>query len=119
MIAQYEVSIDVNDEGEVTIAGPDAKKVDAAAEAIRYMTRDVEVGEVFDGIVVRIVPFGAFIELIPGRDGLLHVSKMGRGFVKDPADVVKEGQNLRVRVAEIDSQGRISLELVQPDAESA
>ena len=113
MIAKYDTSIDIDDDGSVTICGVEAARVDAAARAIEDMTREVEVGEEYDGVVQRIVPFGAFIEILPGRDGLLHVSKMGKGFIKDPGEVVKEGQTIKVRVYEVDKQNRINLELAQ------
>ena len=113
MIAEFGTTIDIDDSGAVTISGTDQAKVDAAVSSIRDMTRDVEVGEEYNGEVVRIMPFGAFVELIPGRDGLLHVSKMGRGFVKDPNDVVHEGQTVHVRVYEIDQQGRVNLEMIE------
>ncbi|PIP64352.1 hypothetical protein COW96_03000 [Candidatus Roizmanbacteria bacterium CG22_combo_CG10-13_8_21_14_all_33_16] len=73
----------------------------------------MQVGETFTGPVVRILPFGAFIELTPGKDGLVHVSKMGPGFIRDPGQVVKIGQIVTVKVVQIDNQGRINLQLVK------
>lgn len=112
LIAKTETDIDVSNDGKVTISGLDKKKVEEAANLIKNMVREIEVGEEFEGEVKRILPFGAFIEIIPGKEGMVHVSKMGRGFVKDPSDVVKIGQKVRVKVYEIDKQNRINLQLL-------
>jgi len=112
LIAKTETEINVDDDGKVTISGLDRAKVDEAARAIENITREVQTGEEFDGEVVRILPFGAFVEILPGKDGMIHVSKMGKGFVKDPNDVVKIGQAVKVKVIQIDNQGRINLQLI-------
>jgi len=76
------------------------------------MTREIKVGEIFEGEVKRILPFGAFVELIPGKDGLVHVSKLGSGgFVRDISTIVKIGQKMKVKVYQIDNQGRINLQV--------
>lgn len=111
LIARTETDINVSDDGKVTITGIDEEKVKAAAEHIENITREVEAGEEFDGEVKRILPFGAFVEILPGKEGMVHVSKMGKGFVKDPNEVVKLGQKVKVKVIEIDKQGRINLQL--------
>ncbi len=111
LIAKTETDIDVSHDGKVTISGLDKKKVEEAANLIKNMVREIEVGEEFEGEVKRILPFGAFIEIIPGKEGMVHVSKMGKGFVKDPSEVVKIGQKVRVKVYEIDKQNRINLQL--------
>lgn len=113
LIAKTETDINVSDDGKVTISGIDKTKVEEAAKLIENITREVQVGEEFEGEVKRIVPFGAFIEVLPGKDGLLHVSKMGTGYVKDPNTVVKIGQKMKVKVAKIDNQGRIDLMIVK------
>lgn len=113
LIAKTETDIDVSNDGKVTISGPDKKKVEEAANLIRNMVREVKVGEEFEGEVKRILPFGAFIEILPGKEGMVHVSKMGRGFVKDPSQVVKIGQKVRVKVYEIDRQNRVNLQLLR------
>ena len=74
--------------------------------------REVVVGEEFEGEVKRMLPFGAFVEILPGKDGMVHVSQMSTNFVKDPSDVVSIGQIVKVRVAEIDEQGRINLSML-------
>lgn len=114
LIAESQADINVDDFGSVTIAGVDKIKVDAVVGNIQSMMREIQVGEEFEGEVVKIMPFGAFVEILPGKDGLVHVSKMGSGFVKNPEDVVSQGQKIRVRVNQIDPQGRISLEMIMP-----
>ena len=112
LIARTETEIDVSDDGKVTITGLDKTKVEEAAKMIENITREVQAGEEFEGEVKRILPFGAFVEILPGKEGLVHVSKMGRGFVRDPGQVVKIGQKVKVKVREIDSQGRINLQMI-------
>lgn len=113
LIARTETDINVSDDGKVTISGIDQEKVEAAAKHIENITREVQVGEEFEGEVKRILPFGAFVEILPGKDGLVHVSKMGTGYVRDPSQVVKIGQKLKVKVAQIDNQGRINLNIIK------
>ena len=79
--------------------------------------REVQVGEEFEGPVKRILPFGAFVEILPGKEGMVHVSKMGQGFVNSPEDVVTLGQVVKVKVYEIDDQGRINLTMKFGEAE--
>ena len=76
---------------------------------VELLTKDVEVGEVYKGKVVRIMPFGAFIEILPGKDGLLHISKMANHRVEKVEDVMNIGDEVEVKVTEIDKQGRINL----------
>jgi len=78
---------------------------------VENLVKEVKAGEIYEGVVARIQPFGAFIEILPGKDGMVHVSDMGEGFVKDPNDVVKIGQKVQVRVKEIDDLGRINLSM--------
>lgn len=112
LIARTQTDITVADDGRVTISGIDQAGLDEAVSQIEAITRELEAGEEFDGEVKRLLPFGAFVEVLPGKEGLVHVSKMGKGFVKDPADVVKIGQKVHVRVTEVDRMGRINLELL-------
>lgn len=113
LIARTGTDINVTDDGKVTITGVDKEKVEEAVKHIENVTKEVEVGEIYEGTVVRMMPFGAFVEILPGKDGLVHVSKMGKGFVKNPADVVQIGEKIKVRVAQIDQQGRINLEMIR------
>jgi len=113
LIAKTETEIDVSDDGKVTISGIDKTKVEEAVAAIENITREVEVGEEFEGEVKRILPFGAFVEFLPGKEGLVHVSKMSDRFVRDPNQVVKIGQKVKVKVYQIDNQGRINLQMIK------
>lgn len=112
LIARTQTEINVDDDGKVTVSGLDRNKVDEAVSYINNISRMIEVGEEFDGKVKRILQFGAFVEIAPGKEGLVHVSKMGKGFVKNPYDVVKIGEKVRVRVYEIDKMGRINLQMI-------
>lgn len=114
LIAKTETEINVEDDGKVTISGLDRAKVDEAVAHISNITREIQVGEEFEGTVKRILAFGAFVEMVPGKEGLVHVSKMGNGkFVKDPSEVVKIGQTVKVRVYQIDNMGRVNLQMIQ------
>ena len=113
LIARTQTEINVDDDGKVTISGLDRAKVDEAVAHIGNITREIQVGEEFEGEVKRILQFGAFVEMVPGKEGLVHVSKMGTGFVKDPNDVVKIGQRVKVRVYQIDSMGRVNLQMIK------
>jgi len=117
IIADTDCEVDVNDEGRVVITGVDADKLEQAYTWVDGLTREIEVNEEFDGKVVRIENFGAFVELLPGRDGMVHVSKLSTQFVKNINDVVKLGDTLHVRVNEIDDQGRVSLTTLTPEQE--
>ncbi len=115
IIAQTGADVDIDDDGKVTVSGTSEEGVQKAYDWISGMTRDVTPGEEFEGEVKRILPFGAFVEYLPGREGMVHVSKMRRGFVKDPAEVVAIGDKVRVKVEERDSQGRINLTMLLGD----
>ncbi|MDO9027579.1 MAG: polyribonucleotide nucleotidyltransferase [Candidatus Roizmanbacteria bacterium] len=113
LIAKTQTEINVEDDGRVTVSGLDRAKVDEAVAHIGNITREIQVGEEFTGEVKRILPFGAFVEMIPGKEGLVHVSKMGTGFVKHPEDVVKIGQKVKIKVYQIDNMGRINLQMIK------
>lgn len=112
LIARTETEINIGDDGKVTISGLDRAKVAEAVESIANITRELQVGEVFDGVVMRVLPFGAFVECLPGKEGMVHVSKMGKGFVRDASKVVEVGQKVKVKVYQVDSQGRVNLEMI-------
>jgi polyribonucleotide nucleotidyltransferase len=109
IMADTGVTIDIDDDGSVTVSGTDADSLQKAIDWINNLTRKVEAGEEFEGTVKRIESFGAFIEILPGKDGLLHVSKMSSQYVTDPRQIVSIGDKIKVKVAEIDDLGRINL----------
>ncbi len=111
IIASTGATVDVEDDGSVAITGTTEESVKKAMDWVTSLMREVKPGEVFEGEVKRILPFGAFVEVLPGKEGMVHVSQMGQGFVKNPNDVVSIGQKVKVRVAEIDEQGRINLSM--------
>lgn len=114
LIAKTQTEINVDDDGKVTISGLDRAKVDEAVSHISNITREIQVGEEFEGEVKRILAFGAFVEMVPGKEGLVHVSKMVAGkFVKDPSEVVQIGQKVRVKVYQIDNMGRVNLQMIK------
>lgn len=112
IIATTGATVDVNDDGSVFISGTDAEGVQKAIEWVEGLTHDVEVNEEFEGEVKRILPFGAFVEILPGKEGMVHVSQMTTGFVDDPNKVVSLGQKVKVRVMEIDDMHRINLSML-------
>jgi len=112
IIATYEVDVNVEDDGTVNISGVNSEKVKLAVEHIKNMTREIKVGDKFKGTVTRIVPFGAFVEILPGREGLVHVSRMADKYVEDPNEIVKEGDVVDVTLFELDDQHRINLSMV-------
>jgi polyribonucleotide nucleotidyltransferase len=120
IIATTGATVDVEDDGSVAISGTSDEAVKKAVDWVKSLVRELTAGEVFEGEVKRILPFGAFVEVLPGKEGMVHVSKMSTEFVKDPNDVVQLGQKVKVRVLEIDEQGRVNLSMLfGEDAEKA
>ncbi|UCF71642.1 MAG: polyribonucleotide nucleotidyltransferase [candidate division WOR-3 bacterium] len=109
IIADNDVEIDIDDDGKVTIAGEDRHNVEKAQETVQSIVQEAEVGKLYVGKVKRIMTFGAFVEILPGKEGLVHISKLSRQRVKRVEDVVKIGDEIVVKVANIDDQGRINL----------
>jgi len=109
IIADTGVKIDIDDTGLVYVAAPDMESANAAMSQIDLLTKDVEVGATYEGTVTRIMNFGAFIEILPGKEGLLHISKMAKERVEKVEDVMNIGDTVKVKVTEIDSQNRINL----------
>ena len=112
IIADTGAKIDIEEDGRVFIAAPDTVSGEAARKIIEGIVKDPEVGEVYDGKVVRIMDFGAFVEFLPGKDGLVHISKLDKTRVEKVEDVVKIGDDIKVQVIEIDKQGRINLKRI-------
>ena len=109
IIADTGVKIDIEDDGRVFILSPNQEAAAKALKIIEGIIKEVEVGEVYTGKVMRIMNFGAFVEVLPGKEGLVHISKLAHGRVEKVEDVVKIGDEITVKVTEIDSQGRINL----------
>ena len=109
IIAETGVKIDIEDDGKVFIYSTDSKAGEKALRMIQDIVREIEVGEIYEGTVARIVPFGAFIDLGGDKEGLLHISKISRKRIEKVEDVFKIGDKVMVKVNEIDEQGRINL----------
>lgn len=107
--ADCEVKIDISDDGNVFISGIDGEKAKKALQIVETIANDPEVGAIYKGKVVRIMSFGAFVEIAPGKDGLVHISKLDKNRVENVEDVVSIGDEIVVKVVEIDKQGRINL----------
>jgi polyribonucleotide nucleotidyltransferase len=103
--------IDIQDDGSITIAAVDAQAARKAQQMIENLTAEVEVGKIYEGPVLRILDFGAIVQVMPGRDGLLHVSQIAQERVNNVGDYVKEGQVVRVKVIEADDKGRLRLSM--------
>ena len=104
-------TIDVSDDGIINIASVDKSGGEAAKERIKQITSDVEVGKIYQGSVVKLMDFGAFVNVLPGRDGLVHISQISHRRVNQVSDVLKEGDVVKVKVLEVDKQGRIRLSM--------
>jgi polyribonucleotide nucleotidyltransferase len=109
IIAETGVKIDIDDTGLIYIAAPDMEAAEKGVAAIELLLKDVEIGAVYEGKVTRLMNFGAFVEVLPGKEGLLHISRMENRRVEKVEDVVSVGDMVKVKVYEIDNQGRINL----------
>lgn len=107
--ADCDVKIDISEDGNVFISGINGEKTEKALQIIQTIANDPEIGAIYKGKVVRIMNFGAFVEIAPGKDGLVHISKLDKGRVENVEDVVSIGDEIVVKVMEIDKQGRINL----------
>ena len=107
--AECDVKIDISEDGSVFISGIDYDKAEKALQIVKTIANDPEVGAIYKGKVVRIMQFGAFVEIAPGKDGLVHISKLDKSRVEKVEDVVSIGDEIVVKVMEIDNQGRINL----------
>ena len=107
------VKIDINDDGLVLIASSDIDMIENAKKMILSIAKDPEVGDEFTGEVVRILQFGAFVEIAPGKDGMIHISKLSKERVEKVEDVVNIGDKVKVKVIKIDDKGRIDLKLIE------
>ncbi|MGH7855438.1 MAG: S1 RNA-binding domain-containing protein, partial [Candidatus Binatia bacterium] len=103
------VKMDVEDDGTVRIASVDEEAAKKAIEMVQKIVAEAEIGKIYKGTVRKIVEFGAFVEILPGTDGLVHISQLAPGRVNKVTDILKEGDEVMVKVLEIDRQGKIRL----------
>ena len=108
IIDETGVKLDIEQDGTVYIGSSDQDAIKAARKIIEDITREAEVGEIYEGEVRRIEKFGAFVQLFPGKDALVHISQLDTARVNKVEDIVKEGETMRVKVTEIDRQGRVN-----------
>lgn len=111
--------IDIVDDGTVTIASADNAAAQEARRRVEQLTADVEVGTIYEGRVAKLMDFGAFVTILPGRDGLVHISQISNERVENVSDKLKEGDNVKVKVLEVDKQGRIRLSMKAVEREAA
>ena len=109
LIADFGVKIDLTDEGNVYVGCVDKEAGMRAIKTIEAIAGDVEIGAIYDSTVTKIMAFGCFVEYLPGKEGLVHVSKLDKNRVENVEDVVKVGDKFPVKVLEVDKQGRINL----------
>ncbi|MBS7261586.1 MAG: polyribonucleotide nucleotidyltransferase [Treponema sp.] len=112
LCSQYNVTINTDDDGTVTIYSKNGLDAEAAKKAVKGITEDPEVGTIYQGTVKRIMDFGAFIEILPGKEGLCHISKLSKTRVNKVSDVLTEGQVIPVKLLEVDKQGRLNLSYI-------
>ncbi len=118
IVATTGAKVDIDDDGTVKISSSDPAQIEAARKWIQGITMEAEVGKIYDGKVVNIVDFGAFVNFMGGKDGLVHVSEMKNERVASPKDVVSEGQDVKVKVLEIDPRGKVRLSMRVVDQET-
>lgn len=109
IIEETGVTINIEDDGTVNIASNDSEASEKAVQIIKGLTSEPEIGKVYKAKITRMMPFGAFCEFLPGKEGLIHVSELDEKFVKRPEDVVSTGDEVVVKIIEIDNQGRVNL----------
>jgi len=101
--------MNVDDDGTVTIASSDAQASERAVAMVRALTEEPEIGRIYEGTVKKVLDFGAFVEILPGTDGLVHISQLDNKRVEKVTDVLNEGDTVRVKVIDIDRGGKIRL----------
>ena len=112
IIAETGAEIDIKDDGTVMIASPNTASIEAAIAWVKNLTEEPEVGRIYENVpVVSVMDFGAFVQVLPGKDGLVHVSEMSEERVEKPSDVVKEGDRVNVKLVAIDDRGRLQLSM--------
>ena len=110
--------VDIDDDGTIRIYGSDAASRDAAVAKVEEITAEAEIGAIYEGKVARIVDFGAFVNILPGKDGLVHISQISTERVEKVSDYLEEGQMIKVKVLDVDQRGRIKLSMKELEAAS-
>jgi polyribonucleotide nucleotidyltransferase len=118
IIAETGASINIDDEGVCQIASNDKPSLDKALDWVQGIIAEPEVGKIYNAKITKIMNFGCFCEFLPGQEGLVHVSELADGFVKNVTDVVKEGQEVKIKVIGVDDQGRVKLSIKQAQEKS-
>ena len=113
IVEETGAKIEIEDDGRVMIASSDSKAAEAAIARVKAITEEPEVGKIYQGRVRKIMNFGAFCEILPGTDGLVHISEIAEGYVKRVEDHLKLGDIVPVKVISVDSEGKINLSIVQ------
>ena len=113
IIAQTGVKIDIDDDGKVAIASSDAEMIEKAKKIILTITTDLELNCEYEGTVTRIMQFGAFVEVAPGKEGMIHISKLSKEHVEKVEDVVNIGDKVLVKTIKIDERGRVDMKLIK------
>jgi polyribonucleotide nucleotidyltransferase len=111
IVATTGAKVDINDEGTVKVSASDGAKIKAAIDWIKSITQEAEVGAIYDGKVVKVVDFGAFVNFFGAKDGLVHVSQISNERVAKPSDVLKEGQMVKVKLLGFDDRGKTKLSM--------
>jgi len=114
-----QAQIDIDDDGTVRIYGANKESTDAAVQRVLGITAEAEVGKIYEGTVARIVDFGAFVTILPGKDGLVHISQISNERVQNVSDYLKEGQQIKVKVLDVDQRGRIKLSIKEVEGGAA
>ena len=109
LTTEYNVKIDVEDSGKVTIFAANGKVAEEVSNRVKEITAEAEIGKIYKGTVQKIVDFGAFVEILPGTDGLVHISELDKQRVNKVSDILKEGDEVMVKVLDIDARGKIRL----------
>ena len=111
-------SVDIDDDGTIRIYGSDKASLQAAVDRVNEITAEAEVGAIYEGTIARIVDFGAFVTILPGKDGLLHISQISSERIEKVTDVLEEGQTIKVKVLDVDQRGRIKLSMKEVAGEA-
>jgi len=112
IISDTDVKIDIKDDGQVFLASTDSEKAERAKQIILNIVEDVEVGKIYSGTIIKTAPFGAFVEIAPGKDGMIHISKLSTQRIEKVEDIVNVGDRVEVEVIKIDEKNRIGLKLI-------